>query len=333
MSLDGKILSRAKRRLDALRTADERELELRRQIAYKRNPHIMELDNEIRSTVIDAIGVALKNGSDPVDAINRIRDRNLSLQEERALALTAVGLSPDYLSERYRCPKCHDTGYNGTELCSCLMDIYRDEQRKELSELLKLGEETFDNFNLDYYSNAYDPACGNVPREVMQTIFDVCSGYAWNFSKKSMNLFLCGGTGLGKTFLSTCIAKVVSEKGYSVVYDTASSVFSKYQSERFSRNPDEVEEARADIHRMESCDLLIIDDLGTEMLTSLVVSSFYSLLNNRLISGKKLVINSNLTMQELGNRYSPAIMSRLSGEFEVLIFSGTDIRKIKNGQR
>ncbi len=330
MSLDGKILARAKKRLDERRGADEREMERRRELAYSRDPRIREIDNALRLTVIDAIASAMRKGDDPVEAVDRAQRENLQLQEERALALAKAGLDPDYLTQRYRCVKCHDTGYDGTKLCSCLMELYREEQKKELSALLNIGQETFENFRLDYYSDKYDPVNKNVPRIVMETVFDVCSGYARNFSEKSMNLFLSGGTGLGKTFLSTCIARVVSEKGYSVVYNTAGSVFAKYQTERFSRNPDDAEEAANDIKRMENCDLLIIDDLGTEMVTSLVVSSFYSLLNTRLLAGRKFVINSNLTMGELGKRYSPAIMSRLSGEFEVLNFAGTDIRQLKN---
>lgn len=331
MSLDGKLLSRAKNRLDATRASDEHEMQERRQKAYRKNPHIMELDNAIKGTVIDAIGVALRSGGDPVDAIDKIKDRSLSLQEERALALVSSGFPPDYLSERYRCPKCRDTGYNGTEICSCLMELYKDEQRKELSELLKLGVETFDNFDLNFYSTEKDPQTGSSPRESMEIVFETCREYARTFSKKSMNLFLSGGTGLGKTFLSTCIAKVVSERGFSVVYDTASSVFAKYEQEKFSKSPDDVEAARADIHRMETCDLLIVDDLGTELLTTFVTSSLYTLINTRLMSGRKMVINSNIPMRELGKRYSAPIMSRLEGEFLVLNFYGRDIRLIKNG--
>jgi DNA replication protein DnaC len=331
MSLDGKLLSRAKNRLDAMRNADEREMQERRQRAYRKNPHIMEIDNEIKSTVIDAIGVALRSGGDPVDAVEKIKDRNLGLQEERALALTAAGFPPDYLSESYRCSKCHDTGYNGTEICSCLMELYKDEQRKELSELLKLGVETFDNFNLDYYSTEVDARTGISPRDSMEIVFETCREYARTFSKKSMNLFLSGGTGLGKTFLSTCIARVVSERGFSVVYDTASSIFSKYEQEKFSKNTDDVDRARADIKRLETCDLLIVDDLGTEMPTSFVTSALYTLINTRLMNDRKMVISSNIPMSDLGRRYSAPIMSRLEGEFLVLNFYGRDIRLIKNG--
>lgn len=331
MSLDGKLLARAKTRLDTMRAESERQLEERRREVYRKAPRIAEIDAEMRSTVIDAIGVAMSHGDDPVEAIDAIRLKNLSLQEERALTLIKAGYAPDYLADNYRCPKCRDTGYNGTELCSCLMDLYRDEQRKELSQMLKLGEETFDTFNLDYYSDVPDPQTGVSPRQNMEIIFETCLEYARKFSPKSLNLFLRGGTGLGKTFLSTSIAKVVSERGFSVVYDTAGSIFAKYEQEKFSRSPEDVDAARADIRRLETCDLLIIDDLGTELASNFVTSALYTLVNNRLLAAKKMVINSNLSLRDLARRYSPAVMSRLEGEFEVYNFTGRDIRRIKNG--
>jgi DNA replication protein DnaC len=176
-----------------------------------------------------------------------------------------------------------------------------------------------------------DARTGISPRDSMEIVFETCREYARTFSKKSMNLFLSGGTGLGKTFLSTCIARVVSERGFSVVYDTASSIFSKYEQEKFSKNTDDVDRARADIKRLETCDLLIVDDLGTEMPTSFVTSALYTLINTRLMNDRKMVISSNIPMSDLGRRYSAPIMSRLEGEFLVLNFYGRDIRLIKNG--
>ncbi|MBQ4381892.1 MAG: ATP-binding protein [Oscillospiraceae bacterium] len=326
MSLDGKLLRRAKDRLDRRRADRERKLQERRNLAYARDPYIARLDSQLRQTVIDAIGAALRKGEDPVEAVEAIKEKNLSLQEERALRLSSAGLPADYLSEDYFCPKCRDTGYNGTSLCSCLMDLYRQEQVRELSVLLKLGQETFDTFRLDYYSDIPDPKTHYSDRAAMSKVFDLCCDWAHCFSDRSPNLFLYGATGLGKTFLSTSIAKVVAEKGFSVVYDTAASVFSKYETEKFSRSPEEIDAARREIKRLHDCDLLIIDDLGTEMASSLITGALYTLLNDRLRTGKKMIINSNLTIPELGTRYSAAIMSRLQGEFLPVAFRGTDIR-------
>ncbi len=327
MSLDGKLLSRAKTRLDKRRAENEEDQRARRDTAYARNPRIRDIDRALRETVASAVTAAVLGGGDPTEALDAIREKNLDLQERRGMELLRAGLPMDYLDEKYICPKCRDTGYRGTELCSCLMELYRDEQRRDLSALLKLGEDTFDTFDLSYYSDQPDPATGVSPRSVMETVYETCREYARKFSQNSMNLFLQGGTGLGKTFLSTCIARVVSERGFSVVYDTATGAFAKYEAEKFGRG--DQQEARSDIKRLENCDLLILDDLGTEFPTAFVTSALYTLLNTRVAGGKKTVISSNLTVDELAQRYSAPIMSRLMGEFYCIKFAGTDIRPLK----
>lgn len=328
MSLDGKLLSRAKARLDEKKRAQEAEYNRRMIYVYDRNPKIRELDQEIKGTVIDVIGFALSNGGNPETAIEDIRDENLYLQSELRNELMAAGFSADYVDYKYLCEKCHDTGYQGAKICSCLLDIYKQEQKKDLSSLFKLGTETFDNFELDYYDDAADPATRISPRQRMEVIYETCLEYARKFGKNSCNLFLNGGTGLGKTFLSACIARVVSDRGFSVVYDTASAVFSKFEDEKFSKSEDS-KSLREDVNRYLNCDLLILDDLGTEMTTTFTVSALYTLINTRLTLGKKTVMNSNLSLEELRGRYSLQIMSRLVGEYQILTFFGRDIRLLK----
>ncbi len=329
MSLDGKLLARARARLAAGKAANEAETERRRSEVYLRVPEVMEIDSRLRVTMAKAIAAAFSSESDPVAAVESARDENLDLQERRRAALQAAGFPRDYLDERYNCPICHDTGYVDAKPCRCLMALYADEQRLELSALLKLGSETFDSFDLEKYSDA--PMNGGIsPRQHMEMVYETCVEYARKFSASSPNLFFSGGTGLGKTFLSTCIAKVVSEKGFSVVYDTAYSLFSRYEGEKFGRT-DDMDSVRSDIRRYETCDLLIIDDLGTEMTTAFVTSALYTLVNTRLVTGKKTVISSNLTPEALWSRYSPAVASRLSGEYTVLRFYGEDIRLSGDG--
>ena len=144
-----------------------------------------------------------------------------------------------------------------------------------------------------------------------------------------MNLFFNGAPGLGKTFLSACIARVVADNGFSVVYDMAASIFAKFEDAKFQRT-DDFEGTRNDIKRYMECDLLIIDDLGTEMTTAFTVSALYEVINTRIVSGRKTLVSSNLTMDELRRRYSEHIMSRLEGEYQVLTFYGDDIRKKRN---
>ncbi|SHH76707.1 DNA replication protein DnaC [Sporobacter termitidis DSM 10068] len=330
MSLDGKLLSRAKLRLEAKKRDNEALQAKRLEEVYARCPRVRALDLALKASVMDVIGLALRGDGDPAEAVDAIRDKNLALQAERIQALTAAGFPGDYLDHEYLCNTCHDTGYAGTELCSCLRDLYLEEQRASLSSLFKLGSETFDSFDLSWYDDTPDPATGVSPRYKMEFIYDTCVDYATRFPRRSTNLFLSGGTGLGKTFLSACIARVVADKGFSVVYDTAASIFSKFEEEKFYKGGD-LTATRDELRRYLDCDLLIMDDLGTEMTTSFTVSALYELVNSRLIAGRKTIISSNLSAGELYGRYSPQIASRIEGEYHVLNFCGRDIRLLKKG--
>ena len=323
MSVDGRILYRARQRLEDIRRRNEAELMSRRGEAYSRIPELRDLESQLRGTMAELINAAVSKGD-----INTVRLKNLALQDKLRRLLTGGGFPPDWLDMHYNCEKCSDTGYVGGKMCSCLAQLYKEEQAKELSLLLNLRDDTFDSFDLSYYDDTPDAVTGISPRTVMETIRDTCWTYSNRFGKNSANLYLTGGTGLGKTFLSTCIAKVVSEKGFSVVYDTAGSVFSKFEDEKFSKY-DDMTQVRSDINRYTSCDLLILDDLGTEMKTAFTVSAFYSLVNSRLLSGKKTVISSNLDPSLLGKRYSVQISSRIIGNYEILRFAGRDIRILK----
>ena len=193
--------------------------------------------------------------------------------------------------------------------------------------MLDLGGQSFETFSLSWYSDTYDPALGISPRKNMARILEICRSYAETFSQDSGSLLLTGDPGLGKTFLSAAIAREVGGKGYSVVYDTAAHVFEQFEAQKFSREEDE--ETSADVERVLQCDLLILDDLGTEMVTAFVQSALYRIVNTRLMEKKSTILNTNLTPGELGRRYSPQIASRIEGEYQILPFLGEDIRKLK----
>ncbi|MCF0120656.1 MAG: ATP-binding protein [Oscillospiraceae bacterium] len=323
MALDKKLLARAKTALDERRHAHEKELENRISAVYRANPRVRELDRELRLTMTETMSLMLAGGNSD-EKLERLRDKNLALQAERSQELIRAGFSGDYLDGGYLCEKCRDTGYEGTHICSCLRELYAEEQRRSLSSLLRLGDETFDSFSLSWYDTAADPTLGVSPRENMEYIFEFCRLYAEKFGGRSKNLIFSGPTGLGKTFLSACIARVVSEKGFSVVYETAGALFARFEESRFDRG--DAESAREAVRRYMEAELLIIDDLGTEMTTSFTVSAMYELVNTRLTSGKRTIINTNLTRDELKARYSPQIFSRLDGEYQLLRFFGDDIR-------
>ena len=254
------------------------------------------------------------------------------LQSDSVL-LGAIGLPEDALDDRPACPLCGDTGWRGAQMCQCLKKLCTQEQIQELSKLLDLGEQSFDTFRMDYYSTSFWPEWGTSPRENMELVYEVCLNYAQKFGRFYFkNLFLSGAPGLGKTFLSACIARTVSENGHSVVYDTAGNVFAQFEARKFLRDSDDGREARDETRRYLGCDLLILDDLGSELTTQFTQSALYELINGRLVGGKRTVISSNLSMEEAAVRYSPQIASRLEGEYHLLHFFGEDIRLLRKKQ-
>jgi len=327
MTIDGKLLSKARSALEGRRKEQAAIIDRRTREVYEKAPIIRELDIQLRETMTQLVGVSL--GLDSPSQIDNIRIKNKNLREKWEVELKSAGFATDYLDDEYFCKKCNDTGYISSKMCDCLVSLYKKEQIASLSSLLKLGNETFESFDLSFYDDTPIQAASISPRKSMEIVYETCVEYARKFGAKSMNLFFNGAPGLGKTFLSACIARVVADNGFSVVYDMAGAMFSKFEDEKFQKveNP---EETRDEIKRYLECDLLIIDDLGTELTTSFTISALYEVINTRLVTAKKTIVNSNMTIAEMRNRYSQQIMSRLEGEYQVLTFYGDDIRKKRN---
>ncbi len=323
MSYSIEVINRARSIL--AQAKEEREMENRRHLAqaYAQVPRIREIDIALRGTMARAAQAAFMQGSDGRELLEQARLQNLDLQAERR-RLAEQYFEEGYLDEEPICPHCGGHGYVGAKMCECLAEICRQEQKKEISILA--GKENFSQFRLDYYPDRLDPQYGVSPRALMEKNFRTARNYASFFSMQSGNLLFIGGTGLGKTFLSACIARTVTDRGYSVVYETASRLFGTLEQARFNST----EENRRQAARYTDCDLLIIDDLGTEMPGQFVTAALYSLLNDRLLENKPMVISTNLNVEELGRRYSPQIASRLHGSFNRLTFLGDDIRVQKN---
>ena len=330
MAYEQNVLRRAAERLEDQRRRREEAQNARRREIYAAIPRVAEIDRQLRRTIVDIIAASLRQGNDPVPAIGVIRDKNLDLQAERAELLVAHGYPADALDDKPACPRCSDTGWRGAVMCDCLKNLCAQEQIKELSKLLDLGEQSFDTFSLDVYSPSPWRGSGISPRENMEMVYEICLNYAQKFGRFYFNnLFLSGAPGLGKTFLSACIARTVSENGFSVVYDTAVNIFSRFEDRKFSRDAEDTREARDETRRYLSCDLLILDDLGSEMTTPFVQSALYTLINSRLTADRRTVISSNLSMEDVRRRYAPQIASRLEGEYRVLPFFGEDIRLLR----
>ena len=324
MAYSTEVLQRARARLAQAR--EDRESENRQHLAeaYQRVPRIRQIDMELRKTMAMAAQAAFVHGEDAKAALEQVRLQNLSLQRERAM-LAQEHFEEGYLDDSPICDCCGGSGYVGAAMCECLAELCRQEQRKELS-LLAGGKESFSQFKLEYYSDMTDPKYGASPRLIMERNFRTCRSYAMTFSRHSGNLLFVGGTGLGKTFLSACIARTVADRGYSVAYETAGRLFSKLERAKFGGD----EEAKKEAEKLNACDLLIVDDLGTEMPGQFVTAALYSLVNDRLLENKPMVISTNLNVDEMSRRYSPQIASRLHGGFNRLTFVGEDIRVLKS---
>ena len=324
MGYSSEVMQRARARLAAAKADRESENQQHLDEAYAKVPRLREIDRQLRMTMAMAAQAAFTQGGDVLSAMEEVKRKNLALQQERQ-QLVHLYFEEGYLDESPICEHCGGSGYVGATMCECLKELCRQEQKKELT-LLNVGRETFEQFRLDYYPDAYDPKLGVSIRGIMEKTFQTCRKYAHTFTEKSGNLLFSGDTGLGKTFLSACIARTVADRGYSVVYESAGHLFAKLERAKFSGD----ENAREEIKKYSACDLLIIDDLGTEMPGQFITSALYTLVNDRLLAGKPMIISTNLNSDDLAKRYSSQIASRLRGSFLRVAFLGDDIRVKKN---
>ena len=318
MAYSQEVMNRARARLAEARADRESENREHLQQAYRKVPRLQEIDRQLRLTMAKAAQAAFVQGGDVQEMMQEARRENLLLQQERA-ELAALYFEEGYLDDSPICDRCGGLGYVGSAMCECLAELCRQEQKKELT-FLNVGKESFEQFRLDYY-----PEENNI-RRIMERTFQACRRYAYSFSEKSANLLFSGDTGLGKTFLSACIARTVADRGFSVVYESAGHLFSNLERAKFSGD----EQAREDVKKYTDCDLLIVDDLGTEMPGQFTTAALYSLVNDRILAGKAMIVSTNLTAEDLSRRYSPQIASRLRGNFTRVAFLGDDIRMKRN---
>ena len=323
MAYSAEVVRRARARLAQAKS--DRELENREHLlrAYEQAPRLKEIDRQLRLTMAKA-AQAVFAGGDAESLMAKAKEENQSLQHEREWILETT-FEEGFLDDSPICDKCGGSGYVGSTMCECLRELCRQEQKKELT-VLAAGRESFDQFRLEYYSDQVDPRLGYSPRQIMEKTFQTCRRYAVAFSDKSGNLLFSGNTGLGKTFLSACIARTVADAGHSVVYESAGKLFSTLERARFEGN----EENRRAAEKYSVCDLLIVDDLGTELPGQFVTAALYTLINDRLLESKPTIISTNLSTEDLTRRYSAQIASRLRGSYKRVAFVGEDIRLLKN---
>ncbi len=291
-----------------------------RQMAlYERIPEVWEIDRMLSKTGMEIMAV-IADGVDIEKRVADIREKNEMLQKERGELLRKNGYPEDYSDVKYECELCGDTGFVETKMCDCMRRalVLAGYESSGIGALIRT--QSFDNFSLDYYRTMG----GNY--EEMRLAFQNLRSFAQNFDRNTYrNHLLFGGTGLGKTHLSTSVAKIVIERGFDVLYVTATGLVSDFETKRFGNGA----APKHEIERYMDAELLIIDDLGTEVNNQFTLACIYDVINERINRRRSTIINTNLSQKDLETRYNERISSRLFGEYIPFRFCGRDIRQQK----
>jgi len=302
---------RAKAILDRKRIKSEKALEERRSILFKRSPEARELERRIARTSLEAAR-AVYNGKDVKSELEKLRIQNQATQKRLDDIIARLGFPLNYLEQWYECDKCKDTGYANDKMCACMKNIIRDFEYERINNSSSLKLCDFNTLSPDYYNED--------EREEMKKVLDYCRKYSDSFSDRSESILLMGKSGLGKTHISLAIAKSAIDKGYGVIYVSASIVCSRMEDERFNGSNYDTEKS------LTECDLLIFDDLGTEFMTAFIMSALYTIINKRLITSKPTIISTNYNFDGIRKNYDQRIASRLLGSYKRVEFIGGDIR-------
>ena len=288
---------------------------------YHSCPRLEEVTASLQSA---AAGLARARLLNRPEEIERQKNRLDSLRAEKKALLAGLGLTPDDLEVHYTCPDCKDTGYIGSQKCHCFRQAGIDllYSQSHLQHILQA--ENFQTFSLDYYSPEPNPMLGGKSnREYMAEVAGLCRRYAESFRPGCGNLLFTGTTGVGKTFLTNCIAKEVLDRSYSVMSISAVELF-----DRLTGNDPDDEES-PDSRYIMDCDLLIIDDLGTELVNSFTASQLFRCINDRLLNRRCTIISTNIKVNELRTVYSERIASLLLSSYRIFQLYGDDIRILK----
>ncbi len=325
MSYSAEVIHIAKDRLNERRTDALRVAEYKRDQLYATHPRLSEIERELISVGALTAKAAVM-GDRAHEELDKLRHRSLSLQEEYRDILDAAGYGADYLEPRYHCAVCSDTGYvehdNRTVMCDCYRKLLSAVACEQLNAISPLSLSSFEDFDLSLYDDQPEMGKRN-PRRRMTAIYDYCVQYADTFSLSSKNLLMTGATGLGKTHLSLAIARRVIERGFSVVYVSSPEILSRLEREHFDYRYEGENKTFASLL---ACDLLILDDLGTEFQSAFSKAAVYHIFNARILKGSPIIINTNLPLSELETMYSQRFVSRAAGSCDRLDFIGSDIR-------
>ncbi len=307
----------AERRERATSDAIERRLAVAR-----RAPRALEIEREI-STTSARLASAVLSGEDVAGQVRKIREFNLQKQKELSQALTDANFSPSDLEPHYKCAKCNDTGACQGRLCTCVTQLEKELMYERLGAQASVDLCGFDRFDLRYYSESLSPGSPVSDRAIMSKTLSECVKYTQSFAHSSPSLLLLGKPGLGKTHLSLSIAYAVIEEGFDVLYLPFHTLLTRLESARFSKGSAEYQDY---LDPVLACELLVLDDLGSEFTTTFSTSVLYDLVNTRQLKSLPTIINTNLTEGEIATRYGERLHSRLLGCYRVIPFVGQDVR-------
>ena len=322
MKINSDLYEIIEREYNDRRLANASLTEQRREAVFKRLPRLSEIDRELSSLYVDR-AIARIGKADP-EGEEDFRKRVADLQDERKALLNRASLPEDILEPVYTCSICRDSGYADGALCSCFKARLKELMYDNSNIRRSLERENFAAFDLRYYSQETDPEAGYSPREAAEDALSKAHEFTETF-KQGGGLFIYGETGTGKTFLTNCIAKELIDAGYSVVYLSAVKFFNTLADAAFHKDTEEAKSASL----IYDCNLLIIDDLGTEMANSLTQTYLFDCINERALSGKATVISSNKSLDELQATYSERILSRIASYYRIIKLTGDDIRMKK----
>ncbi len=312
------VFRKAEAELLRRKNTAEAEQKERKQRIYLEYPELAETCIELEKTGSEYFRIRVKGGPDMDTSIERLKERSSSLAEKKRSALKSLTGDEEYLNVKYSCPICEDSGYKDGRRCACFDALLKQYAADEIAENCGVKLNDFSDFVPMLYPAQEEN--GISPRDKMMKLFGYCRRYAEGFSLDSSSLLFIGKTGLGKTFLSSCIAKEVSKKGMSVAIGQLSTFLRRIEDEHFGRA-----EGRT-LDTLAASDLLILDDLGSEFRTQFTESALYELINARLNSGRPTIISTNLSMSELNSTYNERLISRISGCFVPCMFFGKDVR-------
>lgn len=329
MGYSREVYEQAEAELEKRRIRSEQELEKRRQSLFSRSPRAQEIERQIAHTSIAAARSVL-GGADVREQLMGLKEHNLRLQQELDDILKSMKLPANYLEPWFFCDACRDRGDIDGKMCQCMKTLLRQISYDRLNQISPLSLSDFDSFSTEYYSKQSSIAGKPSPFTHMTGVLGFCKKYARSFSESSRSLLFQGAPGLGKTHLSLAIARDVIERGYGVIYVSAPAILTKLSKETFSFDTPSGSSAE---QLLTECDLLILDDLGTEFTSKITVSLLYNIINSRMILSKPTIISTNLTLAELQEKYNSRIISRIIGTLDRVEFIGTDIRQLKRRQR